>query len=216
MSIRASKTFSKHYSEVLAYDFSFADWLLKNNTLQLSADVTAPTGLDVQSTSSGGVVHMVIAGGTAGRSYEIVVLMTAANGLKRRGSIRVLVQGMATIISQPGTPSTPQPTGVLITGSAPAAGTAIARVGANWTYECVLEATAPNATATVRVRVGNTSAALLEFDTLQLTVGSSPQGDGKYRGVKLTFGNLAWPYHAADIVAISGAGAVVTINGSGS
>jgi hypothetical protein len=219
MSIRALKTFSKHYQEILEWDVSFADWLAQNNTSMTSVVVTPDAGIQVTHTEANGVSSLVVSGGAAGSSYNIVLLCNAANGLKRRAMVFVRVTGAeASDIVAPA-PGVDPYNATLITGAAVAQGAGIARSGNNWVYQCLLLSDAPGATATFRIRVGTGADCVIEFATPgeigTVTTGSTLNAQGKYQGVGVTYGNAYYPYHAADIVTITGTNPLATVTGAG-
>lgn len=207
--MRPLRRYSKHFRDVALYEVDAADWLASIESAIGSVDVDVPVGLTVSENIVGSVVELTVGGGQAGKTYRIGIEFTATNDLRKYVEIMVKVIGRATAIVE-AEPVT------LISGSTPTVGTAIARAGSSWTYECLLVADAPGAMATVQIRVGNTPDAATDFGPpLTVAVSSTPSADGKYRGTAIDEGNQPWAYHAADIESISGTNAVVSVTGVG-
>lgn len=89
------------------------------------------------------------------------------------------------------------------------------RNGTLWSYELIVEANGPGASATAQIKVGNSDRCAFLYGTLAATVSGTPDADGKYRGYDSINGSAPWAFHKASVTAIAGSGTVATVNGGG-
>lgn len=88
------KTFTKQPAEVQDYDIDFTQYLES-----MGGDVAAShrseveTGLTLSTSMlTGGVVKLFLAGGTAGKTYKVTVLLTTEAGRVREAEIAIKVR----------------------------------------------------------------------------------------------------------------------------